>query len=602
MSAFYRYSPGHRRQAHRQRLRKELAMTTQHLRVASPPADLQVAIYARVSSDQQAERHTIDSQIAELKARALQDGYQVREDMLFIDNGHSGASLIRPALERLRDLIAFSAVDVVYVHAPDRLARSYAHQVLLLEEFSRAGTQVVFLNRPIGDTPEDSLLLQLQGMFAEYERAKMLERSRRGKRHRAQAGAVSVLARAPFGYRYITREAGGGAARYEIDEDAARIVRQIFTWVGHERLTLTAVCRRLLSQGVPSPAGHRHWSRATIHTMLLNPAYAGQAIYGRRQCLPWQPPLHPPRGHAGMPKRPYRQVPAPAERHISVAVPAIVDEELFTSAAERLQENRKRNRERLAGVQYLLRGLLVCQTCGYGFTGHHHQGRWRYYRCCGTDRSRFHGESRCDARLVAVEPLDDAVWSEVCRLLENPALVIAEYQRRLDTMQPHPRQLELDALARQLAKARRAIGRLIDSYAEGLIEKPEFEPRIADLRRRAARLEAEVNAQQAAEEQVRSLQRVIGQLDLFAAMVHDRLADADWSTKRDIICTLVKRIEVTADRVRIVFRVDPGSSAPSEPRRNLPYCPTRRHSPSHAARRQRVPLVGKAGPRGMSIR
>lgn len=247
-------------------------MTTQHLRVASPPADLQVAIYARVSSDQQAERHTIDSQIAELKARALQDGYQVREDMLFIDNGHSGASLIRPALERLRDLIAFSAVDVVYVHAPDRLARSYAHQVLLLEEFSRAGAQVVFLNRPIGDTPEDSLLLQLQGMFAEYERAKVLERSRRGKRHRAQAGAVSVLARAPFGYRYITREAGGGAARYEIDENAARIVRQIFTWVGHERLTLAAVCRRLLNQGVPSPAGQRHWSRATIHTMLLNPA------------------------------------------------------------------------------------------------------------------------------------------------------------------------------------------------------------------------------------------------------------------------------------------------------------------------------------------
>ena len=126
-------------------------------------------------------------------------------------------------------------------------------------------------------------------------------------------------------------------------------------------------------------------------------------------------------------------------------------------------------------------------------------------------------------------------------------------------------------------------------------------PHTADLRRRAARLEAEVNAQQAAEEQARSLQRVIGQLDLFAAMVHDRLADADWSTKRDIICTLVKRIEVTADSVRIVFRVEPGSSAPSEPRRNLPYCPTRRHPPSHAVRRQRVPLVEKGGSRGMSL-
>ena len=162
-------------------------MKAQHLRVPPPPGDLRVAIYARVSSDQQAERHTIDSQLAELKARVGQDGHQIRENMLFVDNGHSGASLIRPALERLRDLVAWSAIDVVYVHAPDRLARSYAHQVLLLEEFTRAGTQVVFLNRPIGDTPEDSLLLQLQGMFAEYERAKMLERSRRGKRYWAQS-------------------------------------------------------------------------------------------------------------------------------------------------------------------------------------------------------------------------------------------------------------------------------------------------------------------------------------------------------------------------------------------------------------------------------
>jgi DNA invertase Pin-like site-specific DNA recombinase len=260
---------------------------------AAPP---RAAIYARVSSDQQAERHTIDSQLSELTARASRDGHLVRDDRLFIDNGHSGASLVRPALERLRDLVALAAIDILYVHAPDRLARSYAHQVLLLEEFARAGTEVVFLNRPIGDTPEDSLLLQLQGMFAEYERAKVLERSRRGKRHRAQAGAVSVLSRAPFGYRYVTREAGGGDARYDIDDNAARVVRQIFAWVGHERLTLAAVCRRLHAAGIPSPSGKAHWSRAMIHTMLLNPAYAGRAIYGRRRCVPWQPPLHPPRG------------------------------------------------------------------------------------------------------------------------------------------------------------------------------------------------------------------------------------------------------------------------------------------------------------------
>lgn len=558
-------------------------MRAPHLRAALALENLQVALYARVSSDQQAEHHTIDSQLAELTARVTQDGHSVRDDLRFIDNGHSGASLIRPALERLRDLVALSAIDLVYIHAPDRLARSYAHQVLLTEEFTHAGTQIIFLNRPIGNTPEDSLLLQIQGMFAEYERAKVLERSRRGKRHRAQAGSVSVLSRAPFGYRYITRDAGGGAARYEIDEEAARIVRQIFTWVGHERLTLAGICRRLHDSGIPSPTGQPHWSRAMIYAMLLNPTYVGQALYGRRQCVPWQPPLHPPRGHDGLPRRPYRQVPAPTERHISIAVPAIVDEDLFASVAERLEENRKRNRERLAGVQYLLRGLLVCQKCGYGFTGHHHRGQWRYYRCCGTDRSRFHGAFRCDARLVATEPLDEAVWSEVCRLLDNPKLVLEEYQRRLDLAQASPHRLELNALGRQLAKARRAIERLIDSYTEELIDKSEFEPRLAELRRRTARLEAEAKAQQEADEQIRSLHLVIGKLDLFAAMMRERLANADWTTKRDIICTLVKRIEVADDGVRVVFRIDPGSSGTPETRRTLHHCPIRRHPAPHVA-------------------
>lgn len=297
-----------------------------------------------------------------------------------------------------------------------------------------------------------------------------------------------------------------------------------------------------------------------IHTMLLNPAYAGQALYGRHQSVPWRPPLYPPRGHDGLPRRPWPQVPPPPERHISIAVPALIDKDLFVSVAEQLEVSRKRNRERLAGVQYLLRGLLVCQKCGYGFTGHHHRGQWRYYRCCDTDRSRSHGAFRCDARLVATELLDEAVWDEVCRLLDDPAWVIAEYQWRLDAVQAAPHRLDLDALDRQLAKAQRAIDRLIGSYTEGLIEKPEFEPRLAELRRRTARREAEAKAQQEADDQIHSLHLVIGKLDLFAAVVHDRLAGADWATRRDIICTLVKRIEVADNVVRVICRVGSGFS------------------------------------------
>jgi len=147
---------------------RDQATASERVRLVAP---IRAALYARVSSDQQAEQHTIASQVAALLTRAAADGYEIAPELRFLDDGQSGAHLIRPALERLRDLVAMAAIDVVYVHAPDRLARSYAHQAVLIEEFARAGAEVVFLNRPIGQTPEDPLLLQLQGMFAEYERA-----------------------------------------------------------------------------------------------------------------------------------------------------------------------------------------------------------------------------------------------------------------------------------------------------------------------------------------------------------------------------------------------------------------------------------------------
>ena len=171
---------------------------------------IQAAMYARVSSEQQAETHTIASQVAALRERVAVDGLSVSEAMQFLDEGYRGATLVRPALERLRDVVASGSVDRLYVHSPDRLARKYAYQVLLVDEFRRAGVEVVFLNRALGQSPEDDLLLQVQGMIAEYERAKIIERHRRGKRHAARIGAVNVLSGAPYGYRYVTKYEGGG--------------------------------------------------------------------------------------------------------------------------------------------------------------------------------------------------------------------------------------------------------------------------------------------------------------------------------------------------------------------------------------------------------
>ena len=162
-------------------------------------AETRIALYARVSSEQQTRGNTVASQLAALREQVSAAGLTVEPDDEFVDEGYSGTTLLRPALERLRDVAAAGVVDQVHVLAPDRLARRCAYQVLLVEEFRRAGAEVVFANRPIGSSAEDDLLLQVQGMIAEYERAKILERSRRGRRHAARSGLVSALGKVPYG-------------------------------------------------------------------------------------------------------------------------------------------------------------------------------------------------------------------------------------------------------------------------------------------------------------------------------------------------------------------------------------------------------------------
>jgi len=280
--------------------------------------DLRTALYARVSSEQQAGDSTIASQLAALEAQISDDDLTVLPDHRFADDGYSGATLVRPALERLRDLAASGALDRVYVHSPDRLARRYAYQVLLVDELHRAGVEIVFLNRQIGVSPEDDLLLQVQGMVAEYERAKILERSRRGKRHGARRGSVNVLAGAPYGYRYLGKHDSGGVARYEIVEEQARVVRQVFDWVGRDRASIGEVCRRLRQQGCPTRGGKTAWDRTTVWAMLRNPAYKGEAAFGKTRVGPLPDRLRPVRGGSEQPRRAYGLYDAPAEDWISI--------------------------------------------------------------------------------------------------------------------------------------------------------------------------------------------------------------------------------------------------------------------------------------------
>src|SRR5215468_10957839 len=524
----------------------------------------QVAIYARVSFEPRAEAQTIASQVAALRERVAVDGLTVSEAMQFLDEGDSGATLVRPALERLRDVLAAGSVDRLYVHSPDRLARQYASQVVLVDEFRRAGVEVVFLNRALGHSPEDDLLLQVQGRIAEYERAKIVERHRRGKRHAAHVGAVNVLSGAPYGYRYVTKYEGGGQARYESIPDEARVVRQVFAWVGGDRLTIGEVCRRLTQAGERTRTGRTVWDRSVVWGILKNPAYQGAAAFGKTRLEPLRPRLRAQRNRPVQPRRAVSVRDVPPEDWITIPVPALVEPAVFAAVQEQLQENKRHARQSHRGALYLLQGLLQGQHCGYAFYGKRlspsaRKGKPRayaYYRCLGTDAYRFGGERLCQNTPVRTDLLDLAVWQEVCTLLTHPERLAEEYRRRL---QPETRATgtPLTAVEEQIGKLRQGVARLIDSYADGLIDKGEFEPRILRLRQRLARLEEQ--RQQLAEEAPRhtELQLIIRRLEDFATKVRDGLEAADWTSQRDLIRALVKRVEVAQGNVNIVFRIDP---------------------------------------------
>jgi site-specific DNA recombinase len=525
--------------------------------------ELTAGIYARVSSEQQAQQQTIASQVEALRQRVRQDGLTLSEELCFLDEGASGSTLLRPALERLRDQAAAGAIDRLYVHSPDRLARKYAYQVLLLDELKRCGVEVVFLNRPIGHSPEEDLLLQVQGMVAEYERAKILERSRRGKLHAARRGSPNVLGGAPYGYRYLTRrESGGGEASYQVVEEEAAVVRQIFRWVGQERCSIGEVCRRLRQAGIPSPKGKDVWDRSVVWGLLKNPAYQGAAAFGKTRIGERRARLRPLRGQPEYARRSYSIYRTSSEEQVAIAVPALVEPELFAAVAEQLAENKQRQRQSRRGARYLLQGLVVCPHCGHAFYGKpvsrssaKGKTRYAYYRCIGTDAYRFGGERLCHNRQVRTDLLETAVWDDVRALLADPERVRLEYERRRHGQGRDGRPVE--QLHAQIAKAKRGVARLIDAYEDGLLERSEFEPRLRRAKERLEKLEAEAAALVAAAVEDQQLEAVLGQLQEFTRRVAEGLQEASWQTQREVIRALVKRVEVDTEEVRVVYKVPP---------------------------------------------
>ena len=522
------------------------------------------AIYARVSSDQQRQENTIASQTASLIEFSQQHELEVPKEWVLEDEGYSGATLERPGLERVRDLAAEGQIQVVLAYSPDRLSRKYAYQILLIEEFARHGVETLFVNSPPGNSPEDQLLVQFQGMIAEYERAQILERSRRGKRHRAHTGEVSVMSGAPYGYRYI-RKTKEALAAYIIDEAEARVVRRVYEMYTVEGLSIAEITRRLNREGIP-PRRAGRWERSVVWGILRNPAYRGVACFGKTRLSP-RAQMRPQRRRGITTPSNTAGHQRPREEWIEIPVPALVTEARFARAQELLSHNKIRSLRRTIAPS-VVQGLVGCAKCGYALSRTSTQTSARkihYYKCIGSDSWRKLGGPVCDNnRFIRQELLDQIVWAEVVRLLQDPALIQQELDRRLAAARTSdPTRKREQSLQRELSQVDKGIERLLTAYQEELLSLEQLRERMPMLRQRQQALRAELQAITDQANDRAAFLRLAETLTAFLTRLRGAAESLSVVERQKIVRLLVKEILVGEDTITIRHSI-PIPSAPPQ--------------------------------------
>ncbi len=512
------------------------------------------AIYARVSSEQQREANTIASQTASLIEFAQGHDLEVPKEWVFEDDGYSGATLERPGLERVRDLAAEGQIQVVLAYAPDRLSRKYAYQILLIEELARNGVERLFIKAPQGCSAEDQLLVQFQGMIAEYERAQILERSRRGKRHRAQSGEVSVMSGAPYGYRYV-RKTDEAPAAYAVHEAEARVVERIYEMYTVAGLSIGEITRRINAEGIPTRKASARWERSTVWAVLRNSAYRGVACFGKTRASARTRVIRPLRRRGVVTPSTTAGHERPREEWIEIPVPPLISEDSFARAQELLQENKIRSRRRTIEPS-IVQGLVSCQKCGYAFSRTSTQTSARkihYYKCIGSDSWRKLGGPVCDnGRFVRQDLLDQIVWAEVIRLLQDPTLIRQELDRRLTAARSSdPAKKREQSLQRELAHVGKGVERLLSAYQEALMSIEQLRERMPALRQREQALRAELQAMADQANDQAALLRLAETLTAFLARLHGAADTLSITERQRIVRLVVKDVLVGDDTITI---------------------------------------------------
>jgi site-specific DNA recombinase len=506
---------------------------------------MRVALYARVSTVRQAQGQTIEQQLTLLQTYLAEQRWTLDPRYLFRDEGYSGAQLGRPALDRLRDAVAHAELDCVLITAPDRLARNYVHQVLLVEEFQRTGCQVVFVERPMSSDPHDQLLLQIRGAVAEYERSLITERMRRGRLQKLRAGRLLPWTRPPYGYQEDPARPRDPAGLHP-DPVTGVVVQQIFAWYAHEPLSLSDVARRLTAAGIVTPTGKTRWNAASVRWIVQNEVYTGTTYGNCHRTIPSHqrgPALRP----VGLGVSHARH---PREEWIAVPVPALVSAELIGLVAAKLAQNAgyaKRNNTR---HEYLLRALVSCGHCRLCAVGSY-QGGYPYYVCTGR---RADSDKHCQARYAPATALDELVWQDLCALVTDPEhLAQALARARGGEWVPADVRERQRGLQRARAALEHQDERLLAAYLAGVLDLAEFERARQEVRQRQASVaeqERQVTASLAQQQELRVVEQG---MEAFCAQIRAGLANATFAQRRALVELLIDRVIVTDGAVEIRY-------------------------------------------------
>ena len=506
-------------------------------------------LYARVSSRQQKEDETIESQVSLLLNFSKEMGYEIHEEWIFRDDGYSGYILSRPGLDKIRDLAREGVVDAIFVHSPDRLARRYVYLLLLGEEFHKFGVQLIYLKGGSkNDSPEDTMLAHFQGIFAEYERSQILDRTRRGKLYKVRQGDLNMLSKVPYGYCGDRNE-----FFYTIKENEAQIVREIFRLFTRERCNLRQISMNLEKKGIKAPRGGLKWDISTIKGTLKNTAYIGTAYFGKTEKYEGNTNRivrYKKKGKVSKSISPTRL--RPKELWEPLSVPQIITESDYEIAQELLKRNRELS-ARNTKEPSILQGILICGVCGRSYYKKRRMQKGincTYYNC----HSRLCKEiPSCTNRGMRQELLDSLVWNNLIELLKNPDLLKMEIDRR------HTEDTEnvgiterRNELKRELERIEKSQNKLLDAFQDGdCLTLDELRKRSKALKARNTTVIKELESLESVLIRREYHQELMYTLDIFKEKLDKSFETLSIRDKQIVVRTLIEDVVVFPDSIEI---------------------------------------------------